>query len=266
MAFLARDGKSVYYEHHRGPNRPVVLVHGWGATSECWDTTLTALLTAGHEVVLIDHRACGRSDRDFDDVSVAAIASDVVALVRELGLDRPVLDGWSFGGAVVVAAAAELGDAVSGVVLTGGATPRYSATDDWPHGGRPEDTEAVIAGLAADRAATFRAITAAVAAKPLSDDLNEAIWLQFMQTGAKAAFGLRDLVDVEQRELLASLAVPILSLHGTDDAFVPISGARAGIELARDGRLVEFPGCGHAPFLEDPATYQTELLRFLDQA
>ncbi|GAA4542471.1 alpha/beta hydrolase [Pseudonocardia xishanensis] len=264
MSYLERDGKNVYYEHHRGSGgRAVVLVHGWGATSECWDTTLTALLAAGHEVALVDHRACGRSDRDFDDVSVEAIASDVVALVRHLGLDRPVLNGWSAGGAVVVAAAAELGDAISGVVLTSGATPRYTATEGWPYGGTPADTEGVLAGLAADRAATFRAVTGAVAAKPLSDDLTESIWLQFMKTGARAADTIRGLIDLDQREILANLAVPVLSLHGTDDAFVAFAGAKAGIELTRDGRLVEFPGVGHAPFLEDPQTYRTELLRFL---
>ncbi|MCE0763646.1 alpha/beta hydrolase [Pseudonocardia kujensis] len=264
MAYLERDGKQVYYEHHRGSGgRPVVLVHGWGATSECWDTTLTALLGAGHEVALIEHRACGRSDKDFDDVSVEAIASDVVALVRHLDLDRPVLNGWSLGGAVVGAAAAELGDAISGVVLTGGASPRYTATDGWPHGGNAADTEAVLAGLAADRPSTFRGIASAVCAKPVPDDVLQAIWLQFMQTGARAADTMRGLIDLDQRELLAGLAVPVLSLHGTDDAFVSFSGAKAGIELCRDGRLVEFAGVGHAPFLEDPDTYRTELLRFL---
>jgi non-heme chloroperoxidase len=264
MAYLERDGKQVYYEHHRGSGgRPIVLVHGWGATSECWDTTLTALLGAGHEVALIEHRACGRTDKDFDDVSVGAIASDVVALVRHLGLDRPVLNGWSLGGAVVVAAAAELGDEISGVVLTGGASPRYTATDGWPYGGSAADTEAVIGALAADRAATFRGITAAAVAKPLSDDLMQGLWLQFMKTGARASDTIRSLIDVDQREILAGLSVPVLSLHGTDDAFVPFAGAKAGIELCRDGRLVEFAGVGHSPFLEDPETYRAELLRFL---
>ncbi|WP_181781658.1 alpha/beta fold hydrolase [Pseudonocardia pini] len=269
MAFLERDGKNVYYEHHRGSGgRAVVLVHSWGASSECWDTTLIALLKAGHEVVLLDHRACGRSDRDFDDVSVAAIGSDIAALVRHLGLHRPVLNGWSLGGAAVVAASAELGDAISGVVLTGAATPRYTPTDGWPHGGAAADTEAMIAAMGADRAATMRMIANAAVAKPLSDDLMQSLWLQFLASGARAPDTLRTLIDSDQREILANLTVPVLSLHGTDDAFVPLAGARAGIELCRDGRLVELPGVGHTPFLEDPATYQAELLRFLaaDQA
>jgi non-heme chloroperoxidase len=264
MARLEVEGsRSIYYEHHSGSGRPVVLVHGWGVTGHCWDTVLPALLAAGHAVVTLDHRACGRSDKDFDDVSIAAIASDVVALVRHLGLRGVVLNGWSLGGAVVVAAAAELGADLGGLVLTGGATPRYTATDGWPYGGGVADVEGVLAGLAADRATTFRGVTGAVCVKPVSDDVLNWMWNQFMESGPKADRTLRDLADVDQRDVIAGLACPVLLLHGRDDAFVSFDGAAAAVELYRDAKLVEFPGCGHAPFVEDGETYRAELLSFV---
>ena len=46
---------------------------------------------------------------------------DVVRLVDHLSLDRPVINGWSLGGAVATAAVAKLGERASGLVLTGGA-------------------------------------------------------------------------------------------------------------------------------------------------
>lgn len=264
MAFLdVEDGKRVYYEHHAGTGRPVVLVHGWGVTAHSWDTTLPALLAAGHTVVTLDHRACGRSDKDFTDTSVAAIASDVVALVHRLGLRGPVLNGWSLGGAVVVEAASRLGDDVGGLVLTGGATPRYTATDDWPHGGTAADTEAVLAGLAADRASTFRGITSAVCVKEVGQDVLEWLWLQFLESGPKADATLRDLVEVDQRELVTALTCPVLLMCGREDAFVAFDGVAASRSLFRDARLVEFGGCGHAPHLEDGETYRSELLSFV---
>ncbi|MCU1630947.1 MAG: alpha/beta hydrolase [Pseudonocardia sp.] len=265
MAFLdVENGKQVYYEHHRGGGgRPVVLVHGWGATTQCWDTTLTALLKAGHEVALIDHRACGRSDKDFDDVSIEAIASDVVALVRHLGLREPVLDGWSLGGAIVAAAAAELGDDIRGLVLTGGATPRYTQTEGWPYGGTAADVEGILAGLEADRPTTFRGIAGAVCAKPVGDDVVEGFWLQFMQTGTRSTETMRSLIALDQRDLIGTIRCPVLSLHGTEDAFVAFDGAKAAIPLFHDARLVEFPGVGHAPFVEDAETYLSELLAFV---
>jgi non-heme chloroperoxidase len=263
MARLEVEGsRSIYYEHHSGSGRPVVLVHGWGVTAHCWDTVLPALLGAGHEVVLLDHRACGRSDKDFDDVSIAAIASDVVALVRHLGLRRPVLNGWSLGGAVVVAAADALGDDVAGVVLTGGATPRYTATHEWPYGGGVSDVEGVLAGLAADRASTFRAVAGAVCAKPVGQDVLDWMWGQFMESGPRADATLRDLAVVDQRPVIGSLPSPVLLMCGREDAFVSFDGVAASTGLYRDARLVEFGGCGHAPFIEDGETYRAELLAF----
>lgn len=264
MAFLeVEDGKRVYYEHHAGSGRPVVLVHGWGANAHCWDTTLPALLAAGHAVTLIEHRACGRSDKDFTDTSIAAIASDVVALVERLGLRGPVLNGWSLGGAVVVEAARRLGENIGGLVLTGGATPRYTAAEGWPYGGTPEDVEGVLAGLAADRATTFRAVANAVCVKPVGSDVVESIWLAFLESGPKADATLRDLAHIDQRDILPTLPCPVLLLSGREDGFVSFDGMAASKELFRDAKLVEFGGCGHAPFFEDGETYRGELLSFL---
>jgi pimeloyl-[acyl-carrier protein] methyl ester esterase len=264
MAFLeVEDGKRVYYEHHAGTGRPVVLVHGWGMTTRCWDTTLPALLAAGHTVVTVEHRACGRSDKDFADNSIAAVASDVVALVGRLGLERPVLNGWSLGGAVVVEAASRLGGDVGGLVLTGGATPRYTATEGWPYGGTVADVEGVLAGLAADRPTTLRAVANAVCVKPVGADVVESIWLAFAEHGPAASATLRDLAHLDQRAILPGLSCPVLLLCGREDGFVSFDGVAASRPLFPNARLVEFGGCGHAPFLEDGETYRAELLSFL---
>ncbi|MDN5919046.1 MAG: alpha/beta hydrolase [Pseudonocardia sp.] len=264
MAHLEVEaGKRVHYEHYAGSRRPVVLVHGWAATGHCWDSTVAELLAAGHEVVVLDHRACGRSDKDFADVSIEAIAGDVVALVRELGLRAPVLSGWSLGGAVVVAAAAELGADLTGLVLTGGATPRYTATDDWPYGSTVDDVEGVLGGLLTDRATTFRAIAEAVCATPQSEPTLAGMWGQFMESGPRVSDTLRALAHIDQRGLLPGITCPVLLLAGTDDGFVSFDGVAASADVFPDARLVRFDGVGHAPFLEDRDGYHTSLLSFL---
>jgi non-heme chloroperoxidase len=256
--------RSIYYEHHSGSGRPVVLVHGAWASVHSWDTVLPALLAGGYQVTLLDQRGCGRSDQGFDDMSIEALGEDVVALVRHLGLRRPVLNGWSMGGAVAVAAAARLGDEVGGLVLTGGATPRYTATGDWPYGGTIADVEGVLDGLATDRASTFRGVANAVCAKPVSDDVVNAMWGEFMQSGPKADESLRSLAAIDQRAIAERLSCPVLLMAGREDAFVAFDAIAASREVFRDARLVEFGGVGHAPFLEDHETYRAQLLAFLE--
>lgn len=266
MGFLpVENDRSIYFEHHRGNGRPIVLIHGWGATTRAWDTTLPALRANGNEVVTVDLRCCGRSDKDFDDVSIAALATDIVRLVDHLGLDRPVINGWSLGGAVATAAVAELGDRASALVLTGGASPRYTAVDDWPHGGSVADVEGVLAAAAANRADTFRGVAAAVCAESPGEAVLDSIWDMFMAMGPRGDDSLRDLATIDLRKEITSLEVPILLLHGRADTFVPFSAAEAVPALNPRAEVVEFPASGHAPFLEERDRYLAELTGFLNR-
>ncbi|PXY29175.1 alpha/beta hydrolase [Prauserella coralliicola] len=264
MAHLEVEGnRRIYFEHHHGSGRPVVLVHGWGANARCWDTVAPALRANGNEVVLLDLRTCGRSDNDFEDVSISALGADVALLCERLGLRRPVVNGWSLGGAVAVDAVSRLGGNAGGLVLSGGATPRYTSAPDWPHGGSLDDVRGVLDGLAADRATTLKGVADAVCAAPVSAEVVNWLWGMFLEMGPRGDHSLWDLAGMDQREKLAGVDVPVLSLHGTDDAFVPFSGGEAAMDLCRDAKLVAFPGCGHAPFLEDRDTYLAELTGFL---
>lgn len=259
------SNRRVYFEHHRGEGRPIILIHGWGATARCWDTTVPALRSNGNEVVLLDLRCCGRSDNDFDDVTIAALGSDVATLCEHLSLQNPVVNGWSLGGAVATAAVAQMGSLVSALVLTGGASPRYTATTDWPHGGTIDDVEAVLGGAAVNRADTFKSVADAVCATPPSAEVIDWLWGMFMEMGPHGDDSLRDLAQIDQRKELSTLDVPILLLHGRQDAFVPYSNAEAVLDLNPLAQLVEFADSGHAPFLEERDRYVTELIGFLNK-
>lgn len=264
MATLNVDGdKSIYYEHYEGSGRPVVLVHGWGMSCRVWDTALPALLAAGHEVVSLDHRACGSSDKDVGDTTVAAIAGDVVALVDHLGLDRPVLNGWSLGGAVVAEAAGKLGDRLGGLVLTCGATPRYIQDVDYPHGGTVADLDATIAALRADRATFLAGLSAGVCHTDVGQSVVDWMWQIFMQAGPRADTALRDLGNIDHRALLPTIAAPALVVAGTHDAIVPIGISRVAADLLPAATFAEFESSGHAPFIEEGDRYRAELVGFL---
>ena len=111
MAYLAVEGdRRVYFEHYPGSrDLTVVLSHGWGMGCRVWDNTTACLQDAGFGVLAYDHRNCGRSDKDFQDVSIGALGDDVVSLCDHLGLGRVAVNGWSLGGAVVTDAATKLG-------------------------------------------------------------------------------------------------------------------------------------------------------------
>lgn len=263
MATLNVDGdKAIYYEHYSGSGRPVVLVHGWGMSCRVWDTVLPVLLDAGHEVVSLDHRGCGASDKDFTDTSIAAIAADVVGLVDHLRLDRPVVNGWSLGGAVAAEVAGKLGERLGGLVLTCGATPRYVQDVDYPHGGTPADVEATVAALRADRATFLANLSAAVCHADVGQAVVDWMWQIFMQTSPSADAALGSLASLDHRALLPTITAPALVIGGTHDAIVPIGIARTAADLLPSATFAEFEASGHAPFVEENARYCDELVRF----
>jgi pimeloyl-[acyl-carrier protein] methyl ester esterase len=263
MAMLERDGKQVYYEDHGSGDRAVLLLHGWGMSVRCWDAVLLALLEQGYRVVLMDHRGCGGSDKDFADLSIDAIAGDAVALVETLGLGRVVLNGWSLGGSVAVAAAARLGGRCDGLVLTCAASPIYVQKPDLALGGTAEDMAATVQALSTDRIATLSGLSQAVCAKPVGEAVEHWLWRIFTEASPRAVATLAELAELDQRELLGGLDLSILSYVGGQDAFVAPPICRWVAEQHPRARAVEFPDCGHAPFLEERERYVETLLDFL---
>lgn len=263
MAYLdTDDGGRVYYEYHRAPKLPVVLVHGWGMSGNYWASAVEALLADGHAAITIDHRGCGRSDRDFADMSIDAIARDVAAIVERCGAPRVALNGWSLGGAVVVAAAGLLGERVAGIVLTCGASPRYVQGEGFPHGGTAEDVLGIGAAITADRPGFFRALAEGASGEGASEAMIGWVERGFIATGPRASTTLAGLATLDQRDLLASFAFPVLSIGGVRDTIADPAIAGFAANCAQNGTLLTMD-TGHSPQLEAPTAYNDALLAFI---
>jgi pimeloyl-ACP methyl ester carboxylesterase len=93
---VAHDGARIWFATI-GTGPPVILLHGGDASSEFWADQVPALLAAGRRVILIDSRGHGRSTRDAKPLGYELMASDVIAVMDAIGVQRADVVGWSDG-------------------------------------------------------------------------------------------------------------------------------------------------------------------------
>jgi pimeloyl-ACP methyl ester carboxylesterase len=105
QGYVEHEGAHIWYATY-GSGSPVILLHGGFGHSGNWSYQLPDLVTAGHCVILIDSRGHGRSTRDARPYTYELMASDVLAVMNTLRLERAALVGWSDGACTALILAA----------------------------------------------------------------------------------------------------------------------------------------------------------------
>jgi pimeloyl-ACP methyl ester carboxylesterase len=100
-AYVDAGGLAVWYtEHGQGP--PLILVHGGLATGEMWSEWSVAELAREHRVLVPDSRGHGRTGNPAGTLAYDQMADDVAAFAAALGLERPLVVGYSDGAQIAL--------------------------------------------------------------------------------------------------------------------------------------------------------------------
>jgi pimeloyl-ACP methyl ester carboxylesterase len=99
-----------------GHGPPLLLVHGWPENWYAWRLLMPAL-ARDFEVIAVDQRGMGLSDKPQDGYDTGTLAQDLVALMDALGHQRFAVVGHDTGFAIGYALAADHPDRVDRVVL-----------------------------------------------------------------------------------------------------------------------------------------------------
>src|SRR3954447_1984415 len=119
--FLDVDGVRLHYIE-QGQGDPVVLIHGNGALIQ--DFTVSGLvdgLSRHHRVIVFDRPGFGYSTRPRSRIWMPTAQADLLQkALDQLGVDRPVVLGHSWGTLVAVALALQVPSRLRGLVLASG--------------------------------------------------------------------------------------------------------------------------------------------------
>jgi pimeloyl-ACP methyl ester carboxylesterase len=257
----------------------VLLVHGFGASTDHWRYNIPAL-SERHEVHALDLLGFGRSAKTEGLPYGGGLWRDqLVAYVRER-IGRPtVLVGNSLGGFAALAAGVALGSEAAGVVLINAAGP-FSDEQAQPKGWGPIARRTIGGALLRSpvlqrlmfenlrRPATIRRTLNQVYIdrSNVDDALVEAIRRPSLDPGAFGVF--RTVFDIPRGqpldELFAELRSPLLLLWGIRDPWINAAGRRAAFQRhAPAGTSEVVLDAGHCPHDEVPEQVNAALLEWL---
>lgn len=238
-----------------GAGAPVVLLHPFPFDRRFW-AALARRLAATRRVIVPDLRGFGQSPLD-GSFSIADLADDVAALLDRLGLQRAHVGGLSMGGYVALAFAARHPQRLSGLLL---ADTKASPDTEAARAARDEAIALVEgSGVPAYVEKQIPRLVAPRAVARLTDELRRL----GRQAPAAVVAGLRALRDRPDRlPDLQAIRCPTLVVVGAEDALTPPSDAAAMASRIPGSRLVEIPGVGHLPPLEEPEAFAAAVLPF----
>jgi pimeloyl-ACP methyl ester carboxylesterase len=256
--YAAVNGINLYYEIH-GSGEPLILLHGGLGATEMFGEVVP-LLAKTRRVVAVDLQAHGRTADIDRPMSFEAMADDIAALTKHLGIEKADVMGYSLGGGVALRVAVRHPEVVRKLVLVSIALKR----DGW----YPE----ILAGMAQVSAASAEQMKqtpmyqmyARIAPKP-------ADWPVLL---TKIGDLLRK--DYDWSKDVAAIRASTLLVFGDADA-IPPAHAVQFFELLgggkKDGgwdgsgmsnaRLAILPGLTHYTIFSSPALAST-VTPFLD--
>jgi pimeloyl-ACP methyl ester carboxylesterase len=246
--------------------QPIVFIHGWSQNHLCWARQYESALADEFRLVAYDLRGHGMSEAPLGPEHYAdgrLWADDLAAIVDELGLDSPVLVGWSYGAFVVcdyvraygqdriagidfVEGAVKLGEAAFGTLIGPGFLDHFAdaTADDLPR-----------------NIWAMRSFVRTCVVKPVPDaDLETAIcWNVAVPAAVRANLAAR-AIDCD--DVLRTLTVPVLVTQGRADTVVLPATADHILAVCPTAEPSWYDGVGHVPHLEEPERFNRELAAF----
>jgi pimeloyl-ACP methyl ester carboxylesterase len=122
--FVQVNGVPVHYqEAGESDSPPMVVIHGFASSNLVWSKVLLGLADMGFRVIAPDLPGYGYSGkpRDFD-YTITSQAAMIVGFLKQLGIERTVLVGSSYGGAVAATIALDHPTLVEKLILVGAVT------------------------------------------------------------------------------------------------------------------------------------------------
>ena len=254
---------TVSYSDHGPDDAPVIIfIHGFPLNKSMWNIQVEAL-KENYRVIAYDIRGHGNSDAGFDEFSIELFVIDLLRLMEKLKIEKSILCGLSLGGYIALNAVLKHPDRFDGLILNDtqciSDTPeikenRCLAIIRIMKNGVEQYADEIIKNLFAPESFTKK--------KNVIDAVKEMIISTPKQSLCNTLHALAE--RKETCDQLPQINIPVLIMVGKEDKITPIAAAQQMHEKMFNSKLEIIQQAGHLSNLENPTTFNTHLVNFLD--
>ncbi len=259
--FFTSDGLRMHATRHEGSGgRPIVVVPGITTPASAFAFAARRWAGFGGDVFVLDMRGRGLSERaGYGRHRAGDYANDVLALISDQSLERPVLAGHSLGARVVAAARALWPGSSSGVVAI---DPPMSGPGRRPY---PTGLDRFVSGIQGARAG--RGVAEARAGYPTWDD-------EQVRTRGESLGSCDELAVIESYSwfhleafppVWAEVEPPALLLFGDESPVVNADDAAEIAAVNPRAGVVSISGAGHMVPWDNPEQTASEIKTFVSK-
>lgn len=250
MPYAKVNGTQLYYEAH-GQGAPLILAHGGASNHISWFHQVVGFRDH-YTVVTYDQRGFGFSEEN-GDFSVSAV-DDLKELLDHLGHQTVALMGQSLGGAVVAGFASRYPERVRALVLSSTPAGLVETGRRAPAADEPQPPyQEMVKGMIGQDEFSIRN----PAMHFLTTELIEINSRVSAQRLNGTFYGRNDIAPI------AAAGFPVLLVNGDDDPRGTTGHMEKIAAQLPNSKLVIVPGGGHLVYLENPASYNRQILDFL---
>jgi N-formylmaleamate deformylase len=245
----------IHYLRTGGAKPSVIVLHGLMGNGACW-TPLARALEGEFDVVMPDARGHGGSSAPHHGYRYDDLATDVVGLIRDLQLSRPVLLGHSMGGMTATVVASRGAGLIRGLVLV---DPTFLS---------PERQREVCASDVADQHRRALGLTKSeLVAQARARHPRRSPEIIELQAEARlntclSAFDILTPPNPEYHKLVSAIDVPSLLVIG-DSPVVTLATATELRSLNPRLRIAQVEDAGHGLPFERPERLAEVVASFL---
>jgi pimeloyl-ACP methyl ester carboxylesterase len=258
------DGVIFHYDIAGEGEKHVMLQHGLSDFALCWGNMISDLSRNSYKIIMMDARGHGRSGKPDYGYNLDTMTGDMVAFVRYLNLNKPVIIGHSLGASMTARAAAAFPDELRATILIDPVFSDFS-------------TEELRKNIQ-DRKLTYREM------KKMSHDeireytllkhptwdavyINSYVLSRVYTLAADQIFDIQETVDKGWREDLKAINCPIMLITADKE-----KGALIGQDTTNwihetypKIEILHVPNVGHNPHRENYPLVLGEISKFLEK-